>query len=60
MKRYTDAELEALLDETESDLAERKESLKSDVPTKARQTICAFANDLPNHLHTVRSQTNCF
>lgn len=49
MKRYTDAELEALLDETESDLAERKESLKSDVPTKARQTICAFANDLPNH-----------
>ena len=49
MKRYTDAELEALLDEAESDLAERKESLKSDVPTKARQAICAFANDLPNH-----------
>jgi ATP-dependent DNA helicase RecG len=49
MKRYTDAELEALLDETESDLAERKESFKGDVPTKARQAVCAFANDLPNH-----------
>jgi len=49
MKRYTDDELEALLDETESDLAERKESFKGDVPTKARQAVCAFANDLPNH-----------
>jgi ATP-dependent DNA helicase RecG len=49
MTRYTDAELEALLDDTESDLAERKESFKGDVPSKARQAICAFANDLPNH-----------
>ena len=49
MQRYTDAELEALLDDTESDLAERKESFKGDVPSKARQAVCAFANDLPNH-----------
>lgn len=49
MHRYTDSELEALLDDTESDLGERKESLRGDVPTKARQAICAFANDLPNH-----------
>lgn len=49
MQRYSDAELEALLNDTESDLAERKESLRGDVPTKARQAICAFANDLPNH-----------
>ncbi len=49
MTRYTDAELEALLDDTESDLVERKESFGGDVPTKARQAICAFANDLPNH-----------
>ena len=45
----TDAELESLLDDLESDLAERKESLRGDVSTKARQAICAFANDLPNH-----------
>jgi ATP-dependent DNA helicase RecG len=49
MKRYTDAELEALLDDTESDLAERKQSFMGDVPSKARQAVCAFANDLPNH-----------
>ncbi len=49
MQRYSDAELEALLDDTESDLAERKESFKGDVPSKARQAVCAFANDLPSH-----------
>jgi ATP-dependent DNA helicase RecG len=48
MTRYSDAELKNLLDDTESDLAERKESFSGDVPTKARQAICAFANDLPN------------
>ncbi len=48
MTRYSDTELETLLDDLESDLAERKESLNGDVPTKARQAICAFANDLPN------------
>lgn len=47
--RLSDQELETLLNDTESDRVERKESLKGDVPKKARQAICAFANDLPNH-----------
>ena len=46
---YTDEELEKLLDEPESDLAERKESWNGDAPDKGRQAICAFANDLPDH-----------
>lgn len=49
MTTFTDAELEALLDDTESDRAERKESWSGDVPERASQAICAFANDLPNH-----------
>ena len=49
MKRLTDQELEALLNDTETDRAERKESFKGDAPKKARQAVCAFANDLPNH-----------
>lgn len=49
MKRFTDQELEALLDDTESDRAERKETFKGDVPKKARQAVCAFSNDLPNY-----------
>ncbi len=48
MKRYTDKELLVLLDDLESDAVERKQSLKGDTPTKARQAICAFANDFPN------------
>jgi ATP-dependent DNA helicase RecG len=38
-----------MLHELESDLMERKESLSGDVPRRAREAICAFANDLPNH-----------
>ncbi len=49
MKRYSDKELEQLLGEIESDLAERKESFKGETTKKARQAVCAFANDLPNH-----------
>jgi len=49
MKRFSDQELLALLDSIESDRVERKESFKGDVPKKARQAVCAFANDLPNH-----------
>ena len=49
MKRFTDQELEALLDDTESDRVERKETFKGDVPKKARQAVCAFSNDLPNY-----------
>lgn len=49
MKRLSDQELEVLLNNIESDRVERKESFKGDTPKKARQAICAFANDLPNH-----------
>lgn len=49
MQRLTDEELLALLNDTESDRVERKETFKGDVPKKARQAVCAFANDLPGH-----------
>ncbi len=49
MRAYTDAELEAFLADLESDLVERKESLGGDSPTRIREAVCAFANDLPNH-----------
>ncbi len=49
LKRYTDEELIALLDDTESDLSERKESFKGTVSSKAREAVCAFSNDLPHH-----------
>ena len=49
MATFTDAELESLLDDIESDRAERKESWAGDAPERGRQAICAFANDLPNH-----------
>jgi ATP-dependent DNA helicase RecG len=43
----TDAELERLLDDLESDRVERTEStINGD---KFRQAVCAFANDLPDH-----------
>lgn len=47
--RFTDDQLEALLADIESDLAERKETWKGDAPEKGRQAVCAFANDLPDH-----------
>lgn len=46
---YTDAELEQLLSDIEADNVERKETYKGDVPNKAKQAICAFANDMPDH-----------
>lgn len=49
MTNYTDAELEGMLADLESDLTERKESFSGDVPTKVREAVCAFANDLPDH-----------
>lgn len=49
MHRISDEELERLLDDTESDRVERKETFRGDVPKKARQAVCAFANDLPDH-----------
>lgn len=45
----SDAELEGLLADLESDRVERKESLKGDAPDKVRQAVCAYANDLPNY-----------
>jgi ATP-dependent DNA helicase RecG len=49
MNPLTNTELEALLDDLESDRAERKHAWAGDAPDKARQAVCAFANDLPNH-----------
>jgi ATP-dependent DNA helicase RecG len=49
MQTYTDTELAILLRDVESDLVERKENLKGDLGKRARQAVCAFANDLPNH-----------
>jgi ATP-dependent DNA helicase RecG len=43
----TDKDLEDLLDDLESDRAERTESLTDG--DKFRQAVCAFANDLPGH-----------
>ncbi len=45
----TDDELLTLLNDLESDRAERKQSFRGDTPKKARQAVCAFANDLPNY-----------
>ena len=47
MTTYSDAQLEALMSDLESDLVERKESAVED--EKIRRNICAFANDLPDH-----------
>lgn len=48
MKPLTDAQLVALLNDLESDRAERKEAWAGSAPEKVRQAVCAFANDLPN------------
>jgi ATP-dependent DNA helicase RecG len=49
MTAYSDQDLEGMLCDLESDVAERKESFKGDAPTKIREAVCAFANDLPDH-----------
>ena len=49
MIQFTDQELLTLLNDLESDRVERKQSFKGNVPKKARQAVCAFANDLPNY-----------
>ena len=46
---YTDEELENFLNDIESDRVERKINFSKDIAHKARQAICAFANDLPGH-----------
>jgi len=42
MTNYTDAELEAMLGDLESDLVERKESFAGDAPTKVREVVRPF------------------
>lgn len=49
MSTYTDAELEQLLANLESDLVERKESFAGKAPQTVREAVCAFANDLAGH-----------
>ena len=44
---YTNADLEAMMIDLESDLVERKESARD--RDKIRRNICAFANDLPRN-----------
>ena len=46
---YSEAELTALLADSESDLVERKAAFTGDAPNAIRQAICAFANDVPGH-----------
>ncbi len=45
----TDSQLEALLNDPESDRVERTVSIKD--TDKLGEAICAFANDLPDHRH---------
>lgn len=49
MSYYSDAQLEVMLAELESDRAERKQSFQGDAPQKVREAVCAFANDLAGH-----------
>ena len=49
MESYSDGELETMLLDLKSDLVARKESMEEDAPRKVRATVCAFANDRPNH-----------
>jgi ATP-dependent DNA helicase RecG len=49
MSYFTDAQLEAMMADLESDRAERKQSFQGDAPQKVREAVCAFANDLAGH-----------
>ena len=49
MSGFTERELLQLIAAGESDRVEFKESLAGDAPTRIREAICAFANDLPDH-----------
>ena len=52
VKRYSDQELEGLLNDIESDRVERKRAFKNE-GEDARQVVCAFSNDLPFDLHPI-------
>lgn len=49
MSHFTDAQLEAMMADLESDRVERKQSFQGDAPQKVREAVCAFANDLAGH-----------
>ncbi|MEW6074054.1 MAG: ATP-binding protein [Planctomycetota bacterium] len=49
MTSYRPEQLETMRTALESDLVERKESLRGDASSKIREAVCAFANDLPDH-----------
>ncbi len=49
MAGFTEKELLQLIAAGESDRVEFKEALAGDAPTRIREAICAFANDLPDH-----------
>ena len=49
MQPFTDAQLQQLLADLESDRAERKESFRGKSPETVREAVCAFANDLVGH-----------
>lgn len=49
MAGFTEKELLQLIAAGESDRVEFKEALAGDAPTRIREVICAFANDLPDH-----------
>jgi hypothetical protein len=53
MTPYTDAELQAMLADLESDRVERKESFRGQAPTTVREAVCAFANDLAEALRAL-------
>jgi len=49
MSYFTDAQLEAMMADLESDRAERKQSFQGHATEKVREAVCAFANDLAGH-----------
>lgn len=49
MQTFSDQECVAMLDDLESDRIERKQTWNKDIAKRAREAICAFANDLPGH-----------
>ena len=49
MSDYAAETLLRIITTGESDRVEFKESLAGDNPTRVREAICAFANDLPGH-----------
>jgi len=49
MSPFSDEQLLSMLSAIESELVERKASLKGSAPETVREAICAFANDLAGH-----------